>query len=71
MIKINGEKTISPFEIKAIGDPSKLSYALENDYSVFKTFQDRRLEVNYIKNQNIKIPKYSGNIGFKYAQTVK
>ncbi|MDI6617656.1 MAG: DUF881 domain-containing protein [Clostridiales bacterium] len=71
-IRVNNELLVPPFNIKAIGDPKTLSFALDKDGSIFKEMEDyRKMQVSVREEKSITIPKYGSAINFNYAKTVK
>lgn len=67
IIRINGETTTSPFEIKAIGAGLYGAIARPGGYY---EFMGQTGVTTSIRNQNnIKIPKYSGAISSQYIKT--
>lgn len=71
IIEINGEKVGAPFVIKAIGLPEQLMGALSRQNGYVDILRGASVEVDLKKSNNITIPKYTGVITYKYAQTVK
>lgn len=69
IIQINGEKIGAPFVIKAIGLPEQLA-ALERPGGYLEILKGYSIEVYFKKSNNITIPKYTGVISYKYAQSV-
>ena len=69
IIEINGEKVGAPFIIKAIGLPEQLS-ALTRPGGYLEILKNASIEVSLKKSNNITIPKYTGVISYKYAQSV-
>ena len=69
IIEINGEKVGAPFIIKAIGLPEQLS-ALSRPGGYLEILKNASIEVSLKKSNNITIPKYTGFISYKYAQSV-
>lgn len=71
---IVNEKPIStPFVIKAIGNPDTLEAALNMRYGVvwnIKTLYSG-IKINVEKKENIRIPRFSGNLDFKYARPLE
>lgn len=66
IIRINGERTTDPFEIKAIGETDRLLSALR----IKGGFMDMYNDINYtitIEKGNVKINKYSQPITLEYA----
>ena len=70
VIVVNGEKIGTPIEISAIGLPEQLSM-LNRPGGTLEYFVEDGKKVNFIKNQKVEIPKYTGVFNFKYAKTVK
>lgn len=70
VIIVNGSKISSPIEISAIGLPEMLS-TLNRAGGTLERFKNYGKGVDFKKNNNVKIPKYSGVITFKYAKTVR
>ena len=70
IIDINGEKVGAPFVIKAIGLPEQLA-ALSRQGGYLEILKAASVGVELKKSNNITIPKYTGVITYKYAQTVK
>lgn len=68
-IKINDTEYTSPFNIKAIGDSEILSNALTNETSYLNLLKEH-VEIEIEKHNKLYIPKYKGNIYFKYAKPV-
>ena len=70
IIKINGERIGSPFEIKAIGSPEALANLSRPD-GILSNLKNRGINVSDPKKSNsITIPKYSGVLNFKYLSSV-
>lgn len=68
VIRVNGVKVGSPFEIKAIGSPELLYGNLEQ---TIKKLNDLGIIVNIEKKDNINIIKYSGTIQQNYAKSIE
>ena len=68
IIDINGEKIGAPFVIKAIGLPEQLA-AIDRPGGYLETLRDASIEVEFKKSNSIIIPKYSGIISYKYAES--
>ncbi|OPJ56860.1 DUF881 domain-containing protein [Alkalithermobacter paradoxus] len=69
---INGNPTIPPFEVRAIGDANTLEASLNLRYGIvweIRTYYG--INVSIEKNQNIQIPRYSKRINFRYAKPVE
>lgn len=71
IIEINEEKTGAPFIIKAIGLPEQLMGALSRQNGYVDILRGASVGVELKKSNNITIPKYTGVITYKYAQTVE
>ena len=70
IIIVNGKKVGSPIQITAIGFVELLSN-LNRPGSTLETFKNNGKIVDFKKNSNLEIPKYTGVLNFKYAKTVK
>jgi len=70
IIDINGEKVGAPFVIKAIGLPEQLA-ALSRPGGYLERLKEDSIGVELKKSNSITIPKYTGVITYKYAQTVE
>ncbi len=70
-IEINGVSINSPIVIKAIGDPETLESALSIKRGIVWTLRYYNYEVNLIKENNIKIPKYRKLVEFVYSKPVE
>lgn len=71
IIQINGDKVGAPFVIKAIGLPEQLMGALSRQNGYVDILKSASVEVDLKKSNNITIPKYTGILTYKYAETVK
>ena len=67
-IEVNGVSINSPIVIKAIGDPETLESALSIKRGIVWTLRYYNYEVNLIKENNIKIPKYRKLVEFVYSK---
>ncbi len=70
IIEINGEKTGTPFVIKAIGLPELLS-GLSRPGGYLEILKEASIEADLKTSNNITIPKYTGVITYKYAENSK
>jgi uncharacterized protein YlxW (UPF0749 family) len=68
VIQINGQKVGAPFEIKAIGLPEQL-LALDRPGGYLSYLKEYGISAEIVKSSSVTIPKYTGSIDFKYAQT--
>lgn len=71
IIQINGDKVGAPFSIKAIGLPEQLMGALSRQNGYVDILKRASVEVELKKSNNITIPKYTGVLNYKYAETVE
>ncbi|MBQ9658473.1 MAG: DUF881 domain-containing protein [Clostridia bacterium] len=67
ILKINGTKIISPYEIKAIGSQDTLSM-LARPGGYLEIMELRGLTSKLSKENNIVIPKYTGTYNFEYLE---
>ena len=71
VIVVNGKKINSPIQISAIGLQELLA-TLNRPGSTLEYFKNNSGKVvDFKKNSNIEIPKFTGVMSFKYAKTVK
>lgn len=66
-VSVNNRRYSVPYEIKAIGNPDNLLGALKMKDGVIDSLDDY-LEIDVIKENEIDIPAYAGNISNKYAK---
>ena len=67
-ISVNGERIVSPYEVKAIGDPTYLESGLsKKQYGYIDTKLGVEKDVSLKRQNNITINKYSGNLNMEYA----
>lgn len=72
VIMINGQYIVPPFEIKAIGDPEALNYALTmEDTSRYKDLQIRGLQLKIEKKTNLVINGINNFDICKYAKPIE
>ena len=69
-IRINGEEMIvSPYEVKAIGNPTYLESGLsKKQYGYIDTKLEEGKDVKLERKDNILINKYTGNLNFEYIK---
>ena len=65
-IKINGQRVLAPYIIKAIGNQSYLESALMGNGGQVDTLQKNGQDVSVEKDNKIKITKYNKDITYKY-----
>ncbi len=66
-VSVNNRRYSVPYEIKAIGNPDNLLGALKMKDGVIDSLDDY-LEIDVVKENEIDIPAYAGNISNKYAK---
>lgn len=67
-ISINGERTVSPYEVKAIGNPTYLESGLsKKQYGFIDTKLEEGKDVTLKRENNITIDKYNGDLNMEYA----
>lgn len=71
VIKINGEKIGSPFEIKAIGSQELLYGQLTRAGSYLELMSGDGVKISTKKQSGITIGKYTGILNFKYTNLQK
>lgn len=70
-ITINNNYYASPFTIKAIGDPETLEAGINIRDGVVDVMRAFKIDVTVTRAGRIQIPKYSGKVTYKHAETVK
>ena len=71
-ISVNGERIVSPYIVKAIGDITYLESGLsQKQYGYIDTKVNEGKNVTLEKGENIFINAYGGTLGFKYAKEVE
>ena len=68
VIRVNGERILAPYSIKAIGDPSYLESSLTGNGGVVDDMKKKEQDVTIQKENNVKISKYNGEIESKYME---
>lgn len=68
VIRVNGERILAPYTIKAIGDSSYLESSLTGNGGVVDNMKKKEQDVTIQKENNITISKYNGEITTKYIQ---
>ena len=67
-ISVNGNKIVSPYEVKAIGNPTYLESGLsQKQYGFIDTKLEEGKDVSLVRKDNILIKKYSKNLDMEYA----
>lgn len=67
-IKINGQRILSPYTIKAIGDSTYMESSLIGNGGVVDTMKKTGQDITIDKPNNVKILKYNGEIKTKYIE---
>lgn len=68
-ISVNGEGMVSPYEVKAIGNPTYLESGLsKKQYGYIDTKLEEGKDISLKRENNIKINKYSGDLNMEYAK---
>jgi uncharacterized protein YlxW (UPF0749 family) len=65
-IKVNGQRILSPYIIKAIGDPTYLESSLLGSGGYAEQLKDEGFSVVITKSSKVKIDKYNDEITTKY-----
>ena len=68
IIRVNGERILAPYTIKAIGDSSYLESSLIGNGGVIDEMKKKDQDVTIQKENNITIPKYNDEITTKYME---
>lgn len=68
IIFVNQQRILSPYRIKAIGDPSKLESTLLGNGGYIEELRNIGFDINIDRKNKISILKYSKEIGYKYMQ---
>lgn len=68
-ISINGKREVSPYEVKAIGNPTYLESGLsKKQYGYIDTKLEEGKDISLKRENNIKINKYSGDLNMEYVK---
>lgn len=68
VIFINQQRILAPYEIKAIGDSTKLESTLLGNGGYVELLNTIGFDIKIEKNEKVEIPKYDKEIGYKYIQ---
>ena len=68
IIRVNGERILAPYTIKAIGDSDYLESSLIGNGGVVDDMKKKEQDVNIQKSNTITIYKYNGEIDAKYME---
>lgn len=68
-ISVNGERIVSPYEVKAIGNPTYLESGLsKKQYGYIDSKLEEGKDINLVRQDNILINKYNGDLNMEYAK---
>lgn len=68
-IRVNGEGMVSPYEVKAIGNPTYLESGLsKKQYGYIDTKLEEGKDVTLRREDNILINKYTGDLNMEYIK---
>lgn len=71
-ISVNGERLVSPYEVKAIGNSTYLESGLsKKQYGYIDTKLEQGKDVVLEREEEILINKYNGNLNMEYAKEVE
>ena len=71
-VGVNGERLVSPYIVKAIGNPTYLESGLsKKQYGYIDTKTSEGKSVKLERDDNIVISEYKGNLNFEYVKEVK
>ena len=71
-ISINGKTQVSPYEIKAIGDPTYLESGLsKKQYGYIDTKKEEGKDIDLSRKNGILISKYKGSLNMEYVKEEK
>lgn len=68
IIYVNQQRILSPYVIKAIGDPTNLESTLLGNGGYIELLKNIGFDINIEKDNKVTIPKYSKEISHKYIQ---
>lgn len=67
-IGVNGTKIVSPYKVKAIGNPTYLESGIsQKQYGYIDTKLEEGKDITLVRQDNIVINKYNGNLNMEYA----
>ena len=67
-ISVNGTRIVSPYEVKAIGNPTYLESGLsQKQYGFIDTKLEEGKDIKVLRQDNILINKYTGNLNMEYT----
>ena len=68
VIRVNGERILAPYSIKAIGDSEYLESSLIGNGGVVDEMRKKEQDVSIERENNITIYKYNGDVTTKYIE---
>ena len=68
VIRVNGERILAPYTIKAIGNPEYLESSLIGNGGVVDEMRKKKQDVTIERENKITISKYDGDISTKYME---
>lgn len=68
IIHVNGQRILSPYEIKAIGDPANLESTLLGNGGYIEELKKYGFDTNIQRQNKIEIAKYNKEIGYRYIK---
>ena len=68
IIHINGQRILSPYVIKAIGDPATLESTLLGNGGYIDELKKYGFEANIQRQNKVNIPKYNKEIECRYIK---
>jgi len=72
-IRINGQESmVSPYEVKAIGNPTYLESGIsKKQYGYIDTKLEEGKDITLVRQENIVIDKYNGDLNMEYANWIR
>lgn len=68
-ISVNGKRMVSPYEVKAIGNPIYLESGLsKKQYGYIDSKLEEGKDISLVRQDNILIDKYNGDLNMEYAK---
>ena len=69
-VNINTVPTAPPYIIKAIGNPDTIESTITIRFGIIEQMKNYGLRINISKQDEVKVPRYSGIIKYRYAEPV-
>lgn len=69
-VNINTVPTAPPYIIKAIGNPETIESTITIRFGIIEQMKSYGLRINIVKQDEVKIPRYSGILKYRYAEPV-